>query len=76
MPVECATLDELVRGEVSKLIGKNYDTLKDFSRLETLVSNLDIDKFLDMDLDDRESLEILMDSSLQYAMEGIYLQFL
>ena len=48
---------DTIRGQVSKLAGKDYDYLKDFARLENVMAKLDIKKFFeqcDMSLDDLE----------------------
>ena len=39
---------KIKRGEVSKLVGVNYDNLKDFNKLNSILKNFDIDKFFDI----------------------------
>lgn len=50
------------RGEISKLTGKNYDELKDFDKLNDVISSLDLEKLLDIidiSIDDTELLKMI-----------------
>jgi ubiquitin-protein ligase len=48
------------RGEITKMVGKNYDAYKDFDRLNKIISTLNLDKFseeLDMFIKDKDILD-------------------
>jgi len=54
------------RGEMSKITGKNYDTYKDFDRLDKIVKKFNIDKFfelLEYCKDDNEIIKIVKEDT-------------
>lgn len=54
------------RGEVSKLIGKNFDQYKDFAKLESIVKSTSVDKIfdaVDTCLDDAELRKVIGDDT-------------
>lgn len=58
-PTHFLTKDvNIQRGTISKLSGKNYDCFKDFQRINNLLLNFNLDKFIGIAIDCKSDLEL------------------